>query len=272
MKLGIGSYTYTWAVGVTGREPTEPMTAIRLVERAAELSVPLVQICDNLPLDSLSDDELDAVGRRARELGIEIEIGTRGAEPGHLRAYLDLASRLDSALVRVVVDKGDHRPDQEEVVSLVREVIPEFERQGVVLAIENHDRLPARTLAHIVERIASPSAGICLDTVNSFGAMEGPDAVIDALAPHTVNLHVKDFTIRRLDHQMGFIIEGTPAGRGRLDIPRLIERIRAAGRDPNAVIELWTPPEHDIAATVAKEDAWARESVDYMRALVDSRQ
>ena len=268
MKLGIGSYTYTWAVGVPGGEPAEPMSAIGLVEKAAELGVGLVQICDNLPLDRLLPDEFGALDSRARELGIEIEVGTRGIAPEHLRKYLDLAVRLRSKIVRVVMDKKDHKPDELEVVSLMRDVIPEFEHAGVVLAIENHDRFQAVTFADIVYRIASPNVGICLDTANLFGALEGPEVVVETLAPHTVSLHIKDFTIRRANHQMGFVIEGTPAGQGRLDIPWLIARIRAAGRDPNAIIELWTPPEPDLAATIAKEDEWARESVACLREVL----
>ena len=58
-----------------------------------------------------------------------------------------------------------------------------------------------------------PYVGICLDTVNSFGSLEGPEVVIETLAPYTVNLHIKDFDIRRTDHNMGFTIFGTPAGR-----------------------------------------------------------
>jgi L-ribulose-5-phosphate 3-epimerase UlaE len=104
--------------------------------------------------------------------------------------------------------------------------------------------------------------------VNSFGALEGPEVVVDALAPYTVSLHVKDFTIRRVDHQMGFVVEGSPAGQGRLDIPWLLESISEAGCEPNAIIELWTPPDPDLPATIAKEEAWARESVTYMHRLV----
>jgi sugar phosphate isomerase/epimerase len=268
MKLGIGSYTYTWAIGVPGSEPEEPMTAVGLVERAAELGVRLVQICDNLPLDRLSPDCLGALGRRARELGVEIEVGTRGIEPEHLKTYLDLAERLGSKLVRVVIDKGEHKPEEDEVVSLIRPIMAELERRGVALAIENHDRFRAATFAAIIDRIGSPSVGICLDTVNSFGALEGPEVVVDALARYTVSLHVKDFTIRRVGHQMGFVIEGAPAGQGRLDIPWLLDQIRTAGRDPNAITELWTPPEPDLAATIAKEDTWARQSVGHMRKVL----
>ncbi len=272
MRLGIGSYTYTWAIGVPGREPAEPMTAVGLVEKATELGVGLVQICDNIPLHQLAPRDTESLARRAQELGVEIEIGTRGIDPEHLGKYLDLAERLASRLVRVVIDQGNHGPDAHDVVALIRKVTPEFERSGVVLAIENHDRFAARALARIIERIASPNVGICLDTVNSFGALEGPEVVVRALAPHAMSLHIKDFTIRRVDHQMGFLIEGAPAGQGRLDIPWLLDKMRAARRDPNAIIELWTAPEPDLASTIAKEDAWARQSVAYMRREVDSHQ
>ena len=30
MKLGIGSYTYTWAVGVPGHTPPTPLSALHL--------------------------------------------------------------------------------------------------------------------------------------------------------------------------------------------------------------------------------------------------
>ena len=77
-------------------------------------------------------------------------------------------------------------------------------------------------LADIVTSIDSPNVGICLDTVNSFGSLEGPAVVVEALGPYVVNLHVKDFSIRRHDHNMGFTLTGTPAGQGQLDLPWLL--------------------------------------------------
>jgi sugar phosphate isomerase/epimerase len=67
---------------------------------------------------------------------------------------------------------------------------------------------------------------------------------------------------------MGFAIEGTPAGRGRLDVPWLLRTLKEAGRDPNAILELWTPPEPTVEKTVAREDAWAAESIAYLRTLI----
>jgi len=185
-----------------------------------------------------------------------------------LRTYLALAEHFGSSIVRVVVDTADHQPTEAEIVASMRAVMPAYERAGVCLAIENHDRFRARTLTRLLEQIDSPSVGICLDTVNSFGALEGAEAVLAELGPWVVNLHIKDFTIDRPDHKMGFTVEGRPAGQGRLDVPWLLQTLRGLGRDPNAILELWTPPQEDLAATVALEDHWAAASVEYLRELV----
>lgn len=268
MQLGISSFTYTWAVGVPGHPPDRPLTAVDLLDRAAGFGLSLVQICDNLPLDRLSAAELDTLERRAAELGAAVEVGTRGIGPDHLRTYLRLAKRFRSPILRTITDTAEHRPSDDEVVETLKSVMPDFERAGVCLAIENHDRFKVRALVRILERIGSQRAGICLDTVNSFGALEGPDVVVAALGPWAVNLHVKDFVVQRAGHKMGFGVEGRPAGQGQLDIPWLLQTLRAQGRELNAILELWTPPEESLAATIVKEEAWAAESIDYLRRLI----
>ncbi len=261
MKLGISSYTFTWAIGVPGHPPAHPMSALDLLDKAQELSVGVVQIADNLPLHKLSSPELTALADRAAEAGVAIEVGTRGIALDYLRTYLDLAVRLASPILRVVVDTATHRPTPDEVITTVKAFIPALEAAGVILAIENHDRFPSAKLVEILRHINSDYVGICLDTVNSFGALEGPDVVVQTLGPWTVNVHVKDFAITRAPHQMGFTIEGRPAGQGRLDVPWL-------DRDVNAILELWTPPEPSLVATIAKEQAWTVESIDYLRGLI----
>jgi sugar phosphate isomerase/epimerase len=274
VKLGLSSYTYTWAIGVPRHPPERPLDGMGLLDKAAALNVTVVQIADNLPLDRVDPAELDRLAARAGTLGIAIEVGTRGIAPDHLRAYLRLAQRLASPILRVVIDTPSHRPSADEIVDTLRSFVPDLHEAGVTLAIENHDRFPAATFVRIVERIDSDHVGVCLDTANSFGALEGPAVVVETLAPWTVNLHVKDFDVVRVPHQMGFAIEGRPAGQGRLDVPWLLARLRAAsraaGHDPNAILELWTPPEETLAGTIAKEDAWAASSVAYLRPLVEA--
>jgi len=269
MRLGIGSYTYTWGIGFPGQYPTHPLGPMDLLERARRLGVHVVQICDNLPLDGLSPDELGTLSSRATDWGIEIELGIRGIGPDRLRASLWLAQRLKSRILRVVVDTADHHPSADEVVQSIKASAHDLERAGVYLAVENHDRFTTETLVGMMEEIGSPMVGICLDTANSLGALEGPRVVVEALAPWTINLHVKDFVVRRTNYTMGFVVEGRPAGQGQLDIPWILQTLRATGRDLSAIVELWTPPEETLAATVAKEEAWAATSVAYLRGLID---
>jgi 3-oxoisoapionate decarboxylase len=83
-----------------------------------------------------------------------------------------------------------------------------------------------------------------------------------------VNLHLKDVRASRDPTGLAVVIEGTPAGQGQVDIPWVLARVRAAGRDPNAILEQWTPPAEDMPATLAREAAWAEQSIVYLRALV----
>jgi len=92
--------------------------------------------------------------------------------------------------------------------------------------------------------------------------------VVDALVPYVSCLHVKDFVVKRASHLKGFSIEGRPAGDGQLDVPWVLSRLKDHGRDVNVILELWVPPQQTVAETIAKEDAWATESVAYLRQLI----
>jgi sugar phosphate isomerase/epimerase len=267
MRLGISSYSYGWAVGVPGNRPDRPLSVLGLLEKAREFGVSVLQIGDNLPLHEQSDPELDEILRVSMEYGVQIETGTRGFKREILLRYAELASFFHSPILRVVTDMREYEPDADEIVAVAIEVMPEFKKRGVILAIENHDRFRSRELARIIERIGSDWAGICLDTVNSIGAAEGAETVVDHLASYTVNLHVKDFSIRRLPHLMGFTVEGRPAGQGMLNIPWLQERLAHSCRDMSAILELWTPPELDFSLTLSKEERWVEESIAYLKRI-----
>ncbi|GAB4523420.1 MAG: sugar phosphate isomerase/epimerase [Anaerolineae bacterium] len=267
-RLGLGTYAYAWAIGVPGYPVDAPMDVFAFLRRAAALNLRLVQIADNLPLDQLTPEAFNALLAEAKQWGIAIEVGTRGINHAHLRRYLTIAQACGSSILRIVVDTAAHHPTPDEVISTLRAILPEFAAAGITLAIENHDRFSAKTLAHIVEALASPYVGICLDTVNSFGALEGPEVVIDTLGPYVVNLHVKDFEIHRLDHNMGFALNGTPAGRGMLNVPQVLARLAQFNRTFNAILELWPAWEESTAATITKEAAWVQESIPYLRTLI----
>lgn len=267
-RLGIGSYTYPWAVGIPNHLPGSPLTAARLLEKAVELQVGVVQICDNLTLDALAENEFADLEQTAQQLQLDIEVGTRGIAPAHLRKYIRIAARFRSPILRVVVDSGDHQPDPPEVIRIIDTVLGELEQAGICLAIENHDRFTANQLKEIITQLDCPLVGICLDTANSFGALEGPGVVVPTLAPFVANLHVKEFRIRRMEHQLGFIIEGCSAGKGMLDLPWLLRQLESSAHRFNAILEQWIPFSHSIEDTIRREQQCARESVDYLRTLI----
>ena len=161
MKLGISSYTFTWAIGVPGHPPAHPMSAFGLLDKAQDLGVGVVQIADNLPLHALSSEEIAALAARADAAGVAIEVGTRGIAPDHLRTYLHLALRLGSPILRVVMDTAAQHPTPDEVVATVKAFVPALEAAGVTLAIENHDRFASAKLVEILRRIDGANVGVC---------------------------------------------------------------------------------------------------------------
>jgi sugar phosphate isomerase/epimerase len=270
MQTGISTYTYTWAIGVPGSEPENPMTALSLISKAAALKVDCVQMADNLPLDWEDRNAMVRIRDFAQHQHINIEIGGRGLTRENLQRYIDMAIFFGSPVVRMVIDGNSYHPEVGTILSVIRNSRPVLESEGIVLAIENHDRLHASVFRDIVEISGSPNVGICLDCVNSIGIGEDINTVLDCLAPYTVNLHIKDFSVKRVSHKMGFIIEGTPAGQGLLNLPRILETLQKYGRCNSGILELWTPPAENLRETILVEEAWARASVSYIRKLISS--
>jgi 3-oxoisoapionate decarboxylase len=268
MKLGVGSYAFAWAIGVPGHPPARPLDAFGFLERAAGLGVRLVQICDNLPMNGLSAGDVDRLLDRGGELGLEFEWGTWGLDAENLRFCLGLVRRCEGRFLRVVIDRAGDEPTAEEAVARLRPLLPEFAGAGVRLAIENHDRFRSRTLAWMVEELGPEHVGICLDTVNSFGALEGPEQVVGALGRYTLSLHVKDFRIRRVSHRMGFELEGCAAGQGQLGVPWLLGELKSCPNPFNAVVETWVSPGGSLEETIARELEMTEAGVRYMRGLV----
>jgi len=267
MKLGIGTYTYMWSIGFPGASPEKPMDAMNLISKASELGVHVVQFGPNLPLDSLSEQQLEELIRRARECAVEIEVGTRGLETDHLRAQILLAKKVGARLLRTVPELAGQTPSIGEIRAALEAIVPFLEQSQICLALEN-GRVPAGDLAAMFERLGSRCVGVTLDTVNSLAIPEGTREVVRHLAKYTFCFHVKDFVVKRVWHMMGFSVEGRPADEGQMDLPWILGELRKAGADPNAILELWPPEQAHLKATIALEDAWARESISNLRRYI----
>ena len=86
-----------------------------------------------------------------------------------------------------------------------REVLAEFADAGVRIA-ENYEAYSTSDIAAIVREIGNAHLGVCSDLTNSFAAMESADEILENLAPFTISVHLKEFTVERLEYLDGLRI------------------------------------------------------------------
>jgi 3-oxoisoapionate decarboxylase len=267
MIVGISSFTYGWSIGMESYSPSKPLTEIDLVSKAIAFGVSCLQIGDNLPLHTFSDERLLRLRESALKNSIRLEVGARELTLKNLTNYLTIAQFLKAPLLRFIIDGNDREPHAQNVIQLIKDFLPELKKANVILGIENHDRFKAKELATMMEAVGSEYVGICLDCVNSMGAGEGLEYVADMLSPYTVNLHIKDFSVQRLSHKMGFIITGVPAGTGMTNVPLLMEKLSKYNRCQSAVLEQWVPLQNTLEETIETEKKWAEQSIQYLKSL-----
>lgn len=260
MKVGIGSYAYRWAVRMGH------MDAFALLDRASDVGVEVVQICDNLPLNGQSDEALADLARRADDLRLDLEIGIKGSRPEHLRRNLAVAEQVEAQLLRVVLTSETWKPTLDESVAILRGMLPDLRAAGVTLAIENHFHLLPDELAQLVRAIDDPLIGVCLDPLNAITRLVGVPETIGTLAPFAVSAHAKDAVIARPG--TGFYVSGCPLGEGLVDLYALVSAVRESNPSANVLVECWMDRLDDEEATLTQEELWVRQSVDYLYQLL----
>ncbi len=269
MKIGIGSYTYPWAVSSNLYPVDRPLGAMELLKKAIKLGVDCVQFADNMPLHQISFEERNEIATIANEAGIGLEVGTRGLTLQHMEQYIGISTQFKSPFVRVVIDDIDYAPNSDQIVDIIWKLLPLLKKNDIILAIENHDRLTSSALVDIIERTDKNFVGICLDTANSIGAGEGINEVLKKLGMYTVNLHIKDITIERLPHKMGFKILGCAAGDGNIDIPMVLDNLKNNSRMFSVTLEIWSDFFENVQSTIHREELWAQKSLSYLKQIIN---
>ncbi|MFE6527423.1 sugar phosphate isomerase/epimerase family protein [Streptomyces rochei] len=260
MAYGISTYAYFWRI--SDRAP-EPMTLPAMLRDTAALGGEVFQICDYAPIESYDAARLADVRATADDLGLTLELGTRGIRPEHLLKYLDTAGELGVTLVRSMLNTADHRPDTAEAVALLKEVVPRYAAAGVTLGLETYEQVATDDLVDVVRAVDDPHLGIVLDPGNSVARLERPVDVVTATAPYVVNIHVKDFAFTRRDGWVGFTYAGCPLGEGLLDHDGMIAAVRPAERGINQIVEHWLPwQDEGYDATARLEHQWTQHSID----------
>jgi sugar phosphate isomerase/epimerase len=111
---------------------------------------------------------------------------------------------------------------------------PILRKHQLKLAIENHKDHTTEELVGMMKAISSEWIGVLVDTGNNLALLEEPHAVVEALAPFALSVHLKDMAVQPSDD--GFLLSEVPLGTGMLDLPRMITTLRKA--NPALVINL----------------------------------
>jgi sugar phosphate isomerase/epimerase len=84
-------------------------------------------------------------------------------------------------------------------------------------------------LIALLRSIDSEWVGALVDTGNNLALCEEPHAVVEALAPFALSVHLKDMSVQPAAD--GFLLSEVPPGSGCLDLPRIIRTLRRARPD-----------------------------------------
>jgi sugar phosphate isomerase/epimerase len=170
-----------------------------------------------------------------------------GTGERQLLDMIEAAITVDSPIVRCFVGMQGDRAGPNSVVQLIEETVrtltavaPRAEAAGVTIAVENHGGvdLLATELRDIIETVGSSRVGVCLDTGNPVYAAEDAVYATEILARYTVSTHLRD-TLTWLA-PTGAMVQWAPAGRGNVDLKRIISILANEASDVPIDLEVIT--------------------------------
>ena len=258
IKAGLSSWAFAWNIGVSGyQKPSTLMTLEMLIQKAVELKADVLQIADNINYTHI---EFTSAVKTAEKHNLEIELGTKGTS--NLEKIIELAYQNNIKLIRTLPHNDHDIPTINELTKRLGSASKILEKYGIKLALENHDHYQAAHLLEAVKNADSPYIGICYDPANNYGQGEGYLKCAQILAPYVINVHYKDFIIKRMPHMMGFTIEGVPAGSGLIEY----EKLKALfNHNLSWIVELWTPWQGSISKTATLEMDFALQSINFLK-------
>lgn len=284
MKLGIDSYSFHRFFGETysGLEvdPGERITALDFLDYAVAQGVEAVSL-ESCFLPAGDRSLTTTLRNRLDTLGLDRVWAwghPRGFHSGSAPEALDsaLTSLADAEAVgakvmRICAGGRGTRPDhwalhKAALLGPLKELLREAESRNIVLAVENHIDLLTDEIIDLVETLASPYFGICLDTANNLRLYENPKHAIRRMAPYARATHIKD--IIALDsnpHTIGFW-PSVPVGDGLIDMRMVLDELARAGFAGVLAIEI-----DYLAPGYGDERAALKKSISFLRRLLAER-
>lgn len=265
MKIGATTFAFRYLL----RDPKQAPPLESIVTQARESGLERLQVCENArPLD-MPEGVWDQLREKAKELGLEIQMGCKTLTPGVLQGYLARASVIPSRTLRVVLEDDGSFPTRARVDDFLKAGVRLAEKYGMRLAIENHFDISVRELAQAVRPYPADLIGFCVDAANSLRRFETAEFVFECLGPRAFCYHLKDFEV--LGSDVGFTVAGAPLGKGSLDLDRALSQILNGQADPEIYLENWVPCSGIRERDVEADREWLLESIVNLRLRLRTR-
>lgn len=228
----------------------------QILDHAASLQLDAVLFSDFDVYESLADDHLRDLKRRADDLGLQLYAGMlsicptsvifdprRGTAEEQLRLCLRIAKSLGSPVARCVLGKVEDRRSPggiaariAETLSVLRAVRSEALDAGLKIAVENHaGDMNSTELLELIDAAGRDFVGATLDTGNALWALEEPQEALETLGPVTVCTGIRDSYLWETPE--GATLQWTSVGTGLVDWAAFFRRFAELCPQAPVIIE-----------------------------------
>lgn len=247
--------------------------ASQILDYAATLKLGAVLFSDFDVYESLADDHLRDLKRRADDLGLTLYAGMlsicpssvifdprRGTAEQQLRLCLRIARLLGSPVARCVLGKVEDRRSPggiaariAETLAVLRTVRSEALDAGIKIAVENHaGDMNSTELLELIDLAGRDFVGATLDTGNALWALEEPLAALEMLGPVTLCTGIRDSYLWETPE--GATLQWTSVGTGLVDWPAFFRRFSELC--PHALVIIETISGRPIFLPLLRDFFW----------------
>jgi L-ribulose-5-phosphate 3-epimerase len=151
---------------------------------------------------------------------------TRAARIAHVKKASDFAKQCGIAAVQThcgFIPENPNDPVYKETIAAMREVAAYCKRNGQNFRYETGQETPI-TLVRAIQDVGLDNQGVNFDLANLilYGKANPVDA-IELLGPYVQGIHAKDGIWPTNPKELG---QEVPIGKGKVDFPRIIERLK----------------------------------------------
>ncbi len=216
-------------------------------------------------LPSLDPDSLKKIRALAEELGMYLEVTLRlPQDDGTQFEQTALAAKQIGAWCLRSVCLGGRRYEMFNTLAEWKTFVAEsharlaravkiVEKVRIPMGLENHKDWTAEEMVPLLKQYSSEYLGTCIDWGNNMSLCDDPVELIEALAPWSLNSHIKDMAVE--EYADGFYLSEVALGQGMLPLKRLTATLLKA--QPRTKFSLDMLTRNPLVIPCLTEKYWA---------------